>query len=73
MCERILAVLREPLAPEGLAGAPVSFTASIGVASGSDLPGDELLKNAGIAMYLAAKRQGRTATCISNPRCNGPW
>jgi diguanylate cyclase (GGDEF)-like protein len=60
MCERILAVLREPLAPEGLATAPVSLTASVGVASGSDLPGDELLKNAGIAMYRA-KRQGKNS------------
>jgi len=58
MCERILAVLRHPLAPENLGSAPLSFTASIGVASGSDLPGDELLKNAGIAMYRA-KRQGK--------------
>jgi EAL domain-containing protein (putative c-di-GMP-specific phosphodiesterase class I) len=36
----------------------VSFTACIGVASGSNLPGHELLKNAGIAMYRA-KRQGK--------------
>jgi diguanylate cyclase (GGDEF)-like protein len=57
MCERILALLREPLTPEGPVTAPVSFTACIGVASGSDLPGHELLKNAGIAMYRA-KRQG---------------
>jgi len=58
MCERVLAVLREPLAPKGLVTAPVSFTACIGVASGSNLPGHELLKNAGIAMYRA-KRQGK--------------
>jgi diguanylate cyclase (GGDEF)-like protein len=58
MCERILAVLREPVAPKGLVTAPVSFTACIGVASGSNLPGHELLKNAGIAMYRA-KRQGK--------------
>ena len=72
MCERILAVLREPLAPENLVTAPVSFTASIGVASGSDLPGDELLKNAG-SQCTAPSAKGRTATCILNPRCKEPW
>jgi diguanylate cyclase (GGDEF)-like protein len=57
MCERLLAVLREALAPEGLVSAPVALTACIGVASGTELPGHELLKNAGIAMHRA-KRQG---------------
>jgi diguanylate cyclase (GGDEF)-like protein len=58
ICQRILVAFREPFELEGSSHIPVSATASIGVAIGTNGPAEELLKNADIAMYRA-KRDGK--------------
>ena len=66
ICERILAALREPFALESPGSAPISITASIGVATGTRLPAEEILNNADIAMYRA-KRNGRNRYVCFEP------
>ncbi|MEV4349070.1 EAL domain-containing protein [Actinoplanes sp. NPDC049596] len=57
LAERLLHELRQPVR---VAGRDLRCTASIGVADGHGLTGDELLRNADLAMY-AAKRLSRNA------------
>jgi diguanylate cyclase (GGDEF)-like protein/PAS domain S-box-containing protein len=68
LAERLLHELRQPVR---LAGRDIRCTASVGVADtggrGGDRPsGEELLRNADLAMY-AAKRQGRNAYAVFDP------
>ena len=67
LAERLLHELRQPMP---LAGRDIRCTASIGVAgtdaSGGEISGEELLRNADLAMY-AAKRQGRNAYALFEP------
>ncbi|WP_433293887.1 putative bifunctional diguanylate cyclase/phosphodiesterase [Actinoplanes sp. CA-030573] len=63
VAERLLHELRQPMS---LAGRDIRCTASVGVAGGRQLTGEELLRNADLAMY-AAKRQGRNAYALFDP------
>jgi diguanylate cyclase (GGDEF)-like protein/PAS domain S-box-containing protein len=67
LAERLLHELRQPTR---LASRDIRCTASIGVAgtgaSGDAIGGEELLRNADLAMY-AAKRQGRNAYALFDP------
>ena len=58
ICRRILDALREPFEFESSGFAPILATASIGAATGTLPPAEEILKNADIAMYRA-KREGK--------------
>jgi predicted signal transduction protein with EAL and GGDEF domain len=58
ICRRILDALREPFDLAIPGSAPISVTASIGVATGGHAPAEEILKSADIAMYRA-KREGK--------------
>ncbi|MEU8819681.1 EAL domain-containing protein [Actinoplanes sp. NPDC048796] len=60
LAERLLHELRQPVP---VAGRDLRCTASIGVADGHGLTGDELLRNADLAMY-AAKRHSRNAYAL---------
>ncbi|MEU4624716.1 EAL domain-containing protein [Actinoplanes sp. NPDC023801] len=63
LAERLLHELRQPIR---LASRDLRCTASIGIATGGDLTGEELLRNADLAMY-AAKKQGRNAYALFEP------
>jgi diguanylate cyclase (GGDEF)-like protein/PAS domain S-box-containing protein len=67
LAERLLHEIRRPTR---IAGRDISCTASIGVAgtgtTGDGTSGEELLRNADLAMY-AAKRQGRNAFAAFDP------
>jgi diguanylate cyclase (GGDEF)-like protein len=58
ICERVLNAFREPFEVEGLGTSSISITASIGVATGTRSPAEEIVKNADSAMYRA-KRAGK--------------
>jgi diguanylate cyclase (GGDEF)-like protein len=58
ICRRILDALREPFEIENAGSAPIWATASIGVAMGTRISAEEILKNADMAMYRA-KRDGK--------------
>jgi diguanylate cyclase (GGDEF)-like protein len=58
ICRRILDALREPFDLDIPGSAPISVTASIGVATDGHAPAEEILKSADIAMYRA-KREGK--------------
>jgi diguanylate cyclase (GGDEF)-like protein len=58
ICRRILDALREPFEIEKAGSAPIWATASIGVAMGTRISAEEILKNADMAMYRA-KRDGK--------------
>jgi diguanylate cyclase (GGDEF)-like protein len=53
VAERISDVLREPFFLDALKGAPLSITASVGIASGDRPSAGELLRDADIALYRA--------------------
>ncbi|MGK5682164.1 putative bifunctional diguanylate cyclase/phosphodiesterase [Actinoplanes sp. URMC 104] len=66
LADRLLRELRQPMR---LGSRDIRCTASIGVADSRDLSGpagEELLRNADLAMY-AAKRQGRNAYALFDP------
>jgi diguanylate cyclase (GGDEF)-like protein/PAS domain S-box-containing protein len=63
LAERLLDELRQPVR---LTSRDIRCTASIGVANGDDITGEEVLRNADLAMY-AAKRQGRNAYALFDP------
>jgi diguanylate cyclase (GGDEF)-like protein len=64
ICRRILDALREPFEFSGVA--PIWATASIGAATGTLPPAEEILKNADIAMYRA-KREGKNRFVCFEP------
>jgi diguanylate cyclase (GGDEF)-like protein len=66
LCRRILDSLREPFELEILGSLPISVTASIGVATGTKLPAEEIVRDADIAMYRA-KRDGRNRYVCFEP------
>jgi diguanylate cyclase (GGDEF)-like protein/PAS domain S-box-containing protein len=53
VAERLNDVLREPFRVQGYEGAPLTISASIGIASGSRPSAQELLREADIALYRA--------------------
>ncbi len=53
VAERILDVLRQPIALSQMAHAPVSVTASIGIATGLPPSAEDLLQDADLALYKA--------------------
>jgi diguanylate cyclase (GGDEF)-like protein len=53
IAERVSDVLREPFFLDALRGAPLSITASVGIASGDRPSASELLRDADIALYRA--------------------
>jgi len=53
VADRISDVLREPFFLDSLKGAPLSITASVGIASGDRPSAGELLRDADIALYRA--------------------
>jgi diguanylate cyclase (GGDEF)-like protein/PAS domain S-box-containing protein len=57
VAERLLEVLRVPYELDAAAGRPVTVTASIGVALGQRTTGEDLLRDADVALY-EAKRAG---------------
>jgi len=65
VAERILKVMREPFALEGMS-APLTITASIGIAVGDRATGGELLRDADIALYRA-KEQGKDGYVVFRP------
>jgi diguanylate cyclase (GGDEF)-like protein len=66
VAERLLTVLREPFAIEGLPNGPLTLTASIGIASGIRPSPTELLRDADIALYQA-KAAGRDCFVVFRP------
>ncbi len=66
VAERLLEVLRPPFELEGLSSAPVTLTASIGIASGVRPTAAELLRDADIALY-AAKAAGKDRFLVFEP------
>ena len=66
ICRRILDALREPLELETFGSSPISVTASIGVATGTEGPAEEIVRNADIAMYRA-KRAGKDRYIVFEP------
>jgi diguanylate cyclase (GGDEF)-like protein len=67
VAERLLAVLREPFALEGLPNGPLTLTASIGIAVGTRPSPTELLRDADIALYQA-KAAGRDCYVVFSPQ-----
>ena len=67
VAERLLSVLREPFAIEGLPNGPLTLTASIGIAAGSRPSPTELLRDADIALYQA-KAAGRDCFVVFRPQ-----
>ena len=68
VAERISDVLREPFFLDALKGAPLSITASVGIASGDRPSAGELLRDADIALYRA-KGRAKAATRSSRAAC----
>jgi diguanylate cyclase (GGDEF)-like protein len=66
VAERLLAVLREPFALEGLGNGPLTLTASIGIATGARSSATELLRDADIALY-EAKTAGKDRFVVFEP------
>jgi diguanylate cyclase (GGDEF)-like protein/PAS domain S-box-containing protein len=66
VADRIREVLRAPVSIEGFPGLPVSVTASIGIAVGDRLSGEELLRDADIALYRS-KAAGRDQAVLFEP------
>jgi diguanylate cyclase (GGDEF)-like protein len=66
ICERVLNAFREPFELESPGTSPVSITASIGVATGTQGPAEEIVKSADIAMYKA-KRAGKNCHVVFKP------
>jgi diguanylate cyclase (GGDEF)-like protein len=66
IAERLLEVLREPFALEGLSGGPLALTASIGIAAGTRPSATELLRDADIALYRA-KAVGKDCFVMFQP------
>ncbi len=66
ICGRILNALREPFEFESSSFAPILATASIGAATGTVPPAEEILKNSDIAMYRA-KREGKNRFVCFEP------
>ncbi|UQX87980.1 EAL domain-containing protein [Jatrophihabitans telluris] len=66
MAERLLGSFSEPIVLEGR---PLTVRASIGLAPAvpGELTGEEVLRNADVAMYLA-KDRGKSATAVYEPR-----
>ena len=58
VADRVLQALGQPLEPREASRGRLTVTASVGVASADERPAEELLRDAGIAMYRA-KRAGR--------------
>ncbi len=58
IAERLLRALHEPFELRSAAGKRLTLTASVGIAAGDREHGEDLLRDAGIAMYRA-KRAGR--------------
>jgi len=66
IAERVLGVLREPFTLEGVTDTPLSVTASLGIAVGGRSSGEELLRDADIAMYRA-KAAGKNCHVLFEP------
>ena len=66
VAERLLDVLREPFAIEGVAGGRLTLTASIGIAVGTRPSATELLRDADIALY-EAKAAGKNRFVVFHP------
>jgi diguanylate cyclase (GGDEF)-like protein len=66
VAERILAVLRAPFELPGLTTAPLTLTASIGIATGARTTATELLRDADIALY-EAKGAGKNCFVAFEP------
>jgi diguanylate cyclase (GGDEF)-like protein len=66
ICERVLNAFREPFELDGRGTSSISVTASIGVATGTRSPAEEIVKNADIAMYRA-KRAGKNRHVVFDP------
>jgi diguanylate cyclase (GGDEF)-like protein len=66
VAERIREVLRSPFRIEGFEGLPINVTASIGIATGDRPSGQDLLRDADIALYRA-KAAGRDCCVLFEP------
>ncbi|HUZ19715.1 MAG TPA: EAL domain-containing protein [Acidimicrobiales bacterium] len=66
IAERLLGVLREPFTFEGVTDTALSVTASLGIAVGGRASGEELLRDADIAMYRA-KAAGKNCFVLFEP------
>jgi len=66
VAERLLEVLRQPLRVAGHLGAPLTLTASVGIAVGDRVTPGELLRNADVALHQA-KGHGKNCAVLFEP------
>ncbi|MGO8862084.1 MAG: diguanylate cyclase domain-containing protein [Acidimicrobiales bacterium] len=66
ICRRIMEAVREPFELQSLGSSRISVTASVGMAIGTEGPGEKIMRNADVAMYRA-KRAGKNRFVVFTP------